>query len=179
MSYITKEELESYVNKYPEDETLVEQYAKAAEEMIEKYLGCSPELKSYVSERYGDNGALFALDAFPLVSMGKVTADGEEIDTGRFRIRSRNYLECDYGRSLFSSEKLYKIEYTAGFEEVPGKIKDVALKLASLMWESEGGNLAVSSTSYGDSGGRVFNNFTPDRFLRELDPYMLAQGGNF
>lgn len=179
MPYITKDELESYVNKYPEDETLVEQYASAAQEMIENYLGYSPELKSYVSERYGDNGALFALAAYPLVSLDKVTADGEELDTSRFRIRSRNYLEYDYGRGLYSSEKLYRIEYTAGFEEVPKNIKDVALQLASLMWESEGGNLAVASTSYGDNGGRVYNNFSPDRFKKELDPYMLAQGGNF
>lgn len=179
MSYITKEELESYVNRYPEDETLAGQYASAAEEMIEKYLGYTPELRSYEAERYGDNGELFALDAFPLVSLDKVLADGKELDTARFRIRSRNYLEQDYGRGIFKADTLYRIEYTAGYKEVPGKIKEVALKLASLMWEASGGNLAVSSTSYGDNGGRVFNNFTPDRFLKDLDPYMLAQGGNF
>ena len=38
MAYITKEELEDYVKKYPEENFLLEQYVNAAEEMIENYL---------------------------------------------------------------------------------------------------------------------------------------------
>ena len=47
------------------------------------------------------------------------------------------------------------------------------------MWESEGGNLAVSSTTYSDNGSRVFNNFRADRFLEELETYKKGSGENF
>lgn len=54
---------------------------------------------------------------------------------------------------------------------VPEIIKTTALQIASLFWESAGGNLAVSSTSFADSGSRVFNNFKADRFLEQIAAY--------
>lgn len=198
--YITKEELEDFVKKYPEDETLVEQYAKAAEEMVEKYLGYSPELKEYTTTRYGDNGRLFELEAFPLNELEKVTVNGNEIDVSMFRIKAKNYLEYNYGKGVYSSDSLYSLTYKAGFEvtteeqtdtetnetktvitqnKVPSKIRTVALQIASLMWESEGGNIAVSSTSFADNGSRVFNNFKADRFLDEIKEYRLGLEGGF
>lgn len=198
--YITKEELEDFVKKYPEDETLVAQYAKAAEEMIEKYLGYSPELKEYTTTRYGDNGRLFELEAFPLNELEKVAVNGNEIDASMFRIKAKNYLEYNYGKGVFSSDSLYSLTYKAGFEviteeqtdtetsgtktvitenKVPSKIRTVALQLASLAWESEGGNIAVSSTSFADNGSRVFNNFKADRFLDEIKEYRLGLEGGF
>lgn len=179
--YITAQDVENFIGKYPEDESLAEQYAKAAEEMVAEYLGYSPELKEYTEKRYGDGGSLFALSAFPLGELKKVSADGTELDISRLRIRSKNYLECDFGKGKFSGDRLYEITYTAGYanDEVPAKIRTVALQLASLMWESAGGNLAVSSTSFADTGSRQFNNFTADRFLKELEPFRLGNGGNF
>lgn len=197
--YITAKEVEDFIGKFPDDETLVTQYAESAQEMIKEYLGYNPELTEYVTENYGDNGYLFELDAFPLVELKSVSANGEELDTSRFRIKSRNYLEGDYGKKKYSPSILYKMVYTAGFEvetetktdengntetvfvknKVPAKIKTVALQLASLMWESAGGNLAVSSTTFADTGSRQFNNFTADRFLKELEPYKKGYGGNY
>ena len=179
MAYITKEELEDYVKKYPEDETLLEQYINAAEEMVENYLGYSPEQKEYKTVSYGDNGSFFCLEAFPLIELKEVKVNEKPVDTGLFRIKSRNYLEFNFGKGIFYSESLYSISYSAGFEKIPGKIKTVALQLASLMWESEGGNLAVSSTTYSDNGSRVFNNFRADRFLEELEAYKKGSGENF
>lgn len=197
--YITAEELEEYVKKYPEDESLVKQYTQAAEEMIEKYLGYSPELKLYETTRYGDNGKLFELDSFPLRELQCVSVNGNEIDSSLFRMKSKNYIEYNYGKGVFSSDSLYSFKYTAGWEvktteentepekkrlvfeknEVPAKIRTVALQIASLMWESEGGNIAVSSTSYADNGSRVFNNFKADRFLDEIKEFRLGLEGGF
>lgn len=179
MSYVTKEELENFVKKYPDDETLVEQYALAAEEMIEKYLGYSPELKEYSTTRYGDNGRLFELEAYPLVTLEKVLVNNNEIDVSMFRIKGKNYVEYNYGKGVYSADSLYSFIYTAGYETVPQKIKTTALQIASLMWESEGGNIAVSSTSFADNGSRVFNNFTADRFLKEIDEYKIGMNGGF
>ena len=179
MSYITKEELENYVGKFPEDESLVQLYCDSAEEMIENYLGYDPQEKEYTTERYGDDGKLFELSAFPLTELLSVQVNGLDLQTDLFRTAYKNYLEYNYGRGIFASDSLYKIVYKAGFETVPQKIKSVALQIGSLIWESAGGNLAVSSTSFADGGGRTFNNYKADRFLEDLKDYKLAQGGNF
>lgn len=104
-----------------------------------------------------------------------------DFDVSKFRIRSKNYLESNFGKGVFYEDCLYEIVYTAGYlpEEIPAKIRTVALQLASLMWESAGGNLAVSSTSFADTGSRQFNNFTADRFLKEIEPFKKGKGGNF
>lgn len=177
--YITAEELENFIGKFPEDETLSKQYAQAAEEMIAEYLGYNPEQKEYTTISYGDDGSLFELEAFPLVELKRIKANDMDLDVKNFRIRSKNYLESNFGRGVFYSDHLYEVVYTAGYETVPAKIKTVALQLASLMWESAGGNLAVSSTAFADTGSRQFNNFTADRFLKELETYKKADGGNF
>lgn len=179
MAYITKEELEDYVKKYPEENSLLEQYVNAAEEMIENYLGYSPEKKEYKTVCYGDDGKLFCLESFPLIELKEVKINDNIVDSLLFRIKKRNYLEFNYGKGVFCSDSLYSLTYTAGFEKVPSKIKTVALQLASLMWESEGGNLAVSSTTYSDNGSRVFNNFKADRFLEELEAYKKGSGEDF
>lgn len=179
MAYITVEELEDYVKKYPDESSLLEHYVSAAEEMVENYLGYSPELKEYRTVSYGDDGRLFCLEAFPLVELKEARINENPVDSSLFRIKKRNYLELNYGKGVFYSGSLYSLTYTAGFEKVPSKIKTVALQLASLIWESEGGNLAVSSTTYSDSGSRVFNNFKADRFLEELEPYKKGSGEDF
>ena len=72
----------------------------------------------------------------------------------------------------------YTVTYTAGYAymQVPEVIRQVALQIAALFWESAGGNLAVSSTSYESSGTRVFNNFQADRFLKQIQMYKKAWG---
>lgn len=172
--YITKEELEQFINKYPDDETLAQIYVDSAIEAINRYLGYDVELKEYETISYGDNGNLFSLEAYPLVKLISVKENNIELDTSLFRIKNKNYLEYNFGKGVFSKDNLYKISYTAGFENVPKEIKIVALKVASVLWESEGGNLAVSSTSFADNGSRVFNNFKTERFLQELDSYKIG-----
>ena len=177
--YITAENLEDFIGKYPDDSALPAQYAAGAEEMVESYLGYSPEKKEYTTSRYGDGGYLFELEAFPLVEIKSYRVNGAEADSSVLRIRSKNYLENGYGREAFAHDSLYEMTYTSGYEEVPQKIRTVALQIASLMWESAGGNIAVSSTTFADTGSRQFNNFTADRFLKELEPYRKGKGGDF
>lgn len=175
--YITKEELEQFINKYPDDETLAQVYVDAAIEAINRYLGYNVEVQDYETIAFGDNGTLFELEAYPLKELKSVKKDETSLDVSLFRIKSKNYLEYNYGRGIFSKDNLYTITYSAGFEEVPKEIKNVALRIASVLWESEGGNLAVSSTSFADNGSRVFNNFKIERFLEEISSYRLQNLG--
>lgn len=67
------------------------------------------------------------------------------------------------------TENQYKYETIK--HTVPPIIRLTTLQIASLFWESAGGNLAVSSTSFADTGSRVFNNFKADRFLEQITAY--------
>lgn len=175
--YITKEELEKYINKYPDDETLAQVYVDASIEAINRYLGYNVGVQDYETIAFGDNGTLFELEAYPLQELKSVKENETNLETSLFRIKSKNYLEYNYGRGIFSKDNLYTITYSAGFKEVPKEIKNVALRIASVLWESEGGNLAVSSTSFADNGSRVFNNFKIERFLEEISSYRIQSLG--
>lgn len=175
--YITKEELEKYINKYPDDETLAQVYVDASIEAINRYLGYNVEVQDYETIAFGDNGTLFELEAYPLQELKSVKENETNLETSLFRMKSKNYLEYNYGRDIFSKDNLYTITYSAGFKGVPKEIKNVALRIASVLWESEGGNLAVSSTSFADNGSRVFNNFKIERFLEEISSYRIQSLG--
>lgn len=177
MSYITAEALEKFVNRYPEDATLVTQHALAAEKIIRQYLGYNPELAEYTTKCYGDDGYLFELEAFPLVELKTAEVNGNALDTSLFRAKGRNYIEYGYGKSPFAADSLYSFTYTAGWEEVPADIVDCGLRIASLLWESEQGNIAVTSVSYGDAGGRSFQNLNPDRILKDIESYRILTIG--
>ena len=76
---------------------------------------------------------------------------------------------------MFEEGKKYCVTYRAGYEEIPALIETTALQIASLLWESAGGNLAVTSTSFGDMGGRTFQSFKPDRFLEQIKDYKMSK----
>lgn len=176
MTFITTDDLQTFQNKYVDEEqaALLQTYCNAGMEKVKNFLGYNPESTDCTIEKYGTGGALFSLDAKPITSIESVCVDDTEVDVSLFRVKSDNYIVYKDGNK-FDSEKLYSIKYTAGFEEVPGAIKLCALQLASLYWESAGGNLAVSSTSFADTGSRVFNNFTADRFLKEIENYRILK----
>lgn len=62
-------------------------------------------------------------------------------------------------------------KYSTFVSTVPEVIKTTAKQIGTLFWESAGGNLAVNSTSFADTGTRVFNNFKSDRFLDQIVAY--------
>lgn len=221
--YISQKDLEDFEKKYVEEnDTRPLSYCKSAEEMVENFLGYSPEEKEYTSTIKGDGGYLLPLEAFPVSSITSFIVDGVEHNVEEIEVTSkkRNYVEFVDG-SRFLRGQRYKLTYKAGYPNVstvhfvysedgitfysdvqmqhaielpegitpeatevahqfkytttvstvPEIIKITALQIASLFWESAGGNLAVSSTSFADTGSRVFNNFKADRFLEQLENY--------
>ena len=176
MSYISQSDLENFEKKVTkEGDTQPEAYCRAAEEMIENFLGYSPEQKSYVSTIRADGGALLELEAWPVSTITALEKDGVAIDPTSVEVEKKCYI-CFKDNSVFSKGSKYTVSYTAGYETVPEVIRQVALQIAALFWESAGGNLAVSSTSYESSGTRVFNNFQADRFLKQIQMYKKAWG---
>lgn len=176
MDFITVDELEEFQNKYADEDqkTLLQTYCNAGMEKVKEFLGYEPQASDRTISKEGTGGTLFALEAKPINSISGVKIDGVETDVSLFRVKSDNYLVYRNG-SKFKDSAIYEITYNGGFDVVPGAIKLCALQLASLYWESAGGNLAVSSTSFADTGSRVFNNFTADRFLKEIEGYRILK----
>ena len=168
MNFITSTELCNFMNKQVEtSDTGPASYCKSAMEVVKEYLGYDPELQTYTQTIKGDGGALAALQAMPVTEITALSIDGVEADPSQLEWETENYV-CFVDNSVFEKGSRYVITFKAGFQTVPEIIKTTALQIASLIWESGGGNLAVSSTSFADTGSRVFNNFTADRFLKQI-----------
>lgn len=171
MNFITKEDLIAFMHKVPDaEDPQPENYCKSAMEAVADYLGYDPELQEHIQTVKGDGGALAALEAMPVNSITALNIDGVESDPSGLEVEDMNYI-CFKDNSVFNKGSRYEITFMAGWENVPEIIKTTALQIASLFWESAGGNLAVSSTSFADTGSRVFNNFTSDRFLKQIAKY--------
>ena len=171
MNFITGEMLCKFMNKEVESEdTSPQSYCNSAMEEVKEYLGYDPQDQTYTQTIKGDGGALAALQAMPITEITALSVDGAEADASQLEVESENYV-CFKDDSVFAKGSRYTITFKAGFSTVPEIIKTTALQLASLIWESGGGNLAVSSTSFADTGSRVFNNFTADRFLKQIAQY--------
>lgn len=171
MNFITSQMLQSFMDKHVEDgDTKPADYCNSAMEIVRDYLGYNPELQSYTQVVKGDNGALAALCAMPITSITALSVDGAEHEPSEIEVENGNYI-CFVDNSVFQKGVRYTITFTAGYETVPDVIKTTALQIASLLWESAGGNLAVSSTSFAETGSRVFNNYTADRFLKQIAKY--------
>lgn len=168
MNFITSEMLCNFMNKQVEtSDTGPASYCKSAMETVKEYLGYDPELQTYTQTIKGDGGALAALQAMPITEITALNIDGVDADPSQLEWETENYI-CFVDNSVFEKGSRYVITFKAGFQTVPEIIKTTALQIASLIWESGGGNLAVSSTSFADTGSRVFNNFTADRFLKQI-----------
>ena len=171
MTFITSAMLQVFMDKTCEaNDTKPQDYCNAAMEQVRDYLGYDPELQTYTQEIKGDDGHLAALCAWPIKSITDFSVDGDIHSVNEIEVQKENYI-CFKNDSVFKKGSRYLLTFTAGYQTVPEIIKTTALQLASLLWESAGGNLAVSSTTFADTGSRVFNNFQADRFLTQIAMY--------
>ncbi len=176
MTFITREELLKFTNKVCDDnDPLPLKYCNSAMEMVADYLKYNPESQEYSQIIKGDDGELAALKAFPITAITTFGVDGTQHEVSELEVEKENYI-CFVDGSRFQKGVRYTLTYTAGYTALtmPEVIKTTALQIASLLWESAGGNLAVSSTSFADTGSRVFNNFTADRFLKQIAKYKMV-----
>ncbi len=175
MAYITAKMLEEFTGKFPEDGAEMPQmYVGAALDAVSRYLRYDPEPKEYGIELWGDGSDSVVLPA-PVSSILSVTVNGMPQNLSGWEWR-KNYLSHRLGRGgmeVFSSDMRISVSFIGGLDPVPEKIVLTALQLAALYWESAGGNLAVSSTSFADTGTRVFNNFKEDRFLEQVNVWRI------
>ena len=179
MAYLTAEALAEYMNKVPEDgDTKPQEYADGATAIVNNYLGYDPESAERTETVKGSGYHQIRLNARHITEIVSVSCEGEDIPAERFCAsadsKDSNYIEFVDG-SVFAAGHRYTVTYKAGWKSVPQDIVEVAKQVGSLLWESANGNLAVNSTSFADTGTRVFNNYTPDRFLKNIDAYRIEE----
>ena len=175
MAYITKEMLCEFAEKFPDAGAVLPQvYADSAMETVRKYLRYDPEMKDYDVSVRGEGSSRIVLPA-PCSEVVSVKINGSVQDMDGWQW-SKNYLSrvLPSGHTeIFSGDQKIEVAFRGGYDPVPGKIVTTTLQIATLYWESAGGNLAVSSTSYADMGTRVFNNFHEERFLEQVNEWRI------
>lgn len=177
MDEITNELLQKFTEKYTDENDadsseLQSLYKSAAVKKVSDFLGYSPILSDIEEYTRGDGTSVLSVNSW-VHSVERVSDDYNQVIEDSLLLDFRkNYIERLDG-GIFEKNKLYHIKYKGGFDPLPADISMVILQIASLLWESAGGNLAVNSKSFPDMGTRVFNNFSPDRFLEQLKGYCI------
>jgi len=124
VAYFTQAELEAYIG----ETVSVEDYTKAekfARQFIERYTGQIFELGTYSEIRKVDD--TIPLSKYPVVSVTSVKVLPDETVLDDYL-----YFVYDWGIELIQPMRglQVKVEYTAGWSEMPEPIKEVALWLA-------------------------------------------------
>ena len=164
----------AFVNYYESSEeidSLVEGYLKTATQIVEKYLGYPLHRKHHKQTIHLTNPTdHIYLNASPICSVDEVFVDGCPIDLTMIDISS----DC---LSTFDGSEPFKgrvdVSFCAGFpfDELPPLIEQTILRIASLLWSEQDGNIGVTSKSFAD-GSRNFVSYTNYRkYLQEIDDY--------
>lgn len=172
--YVTVDMLKDFCGKHPDEESgLPQMYLDSALESVSQYLGYDPEPSSFRMTVIGDGCDTLSFP-FPVSTVDLVSVDGVPIEDTAWTW-TKNYLHAEQaGRRLpFKDGVAYEVSGLKGFERVPSAIVLCVLQIASLLWESAGGNLAVTSTSYADTGTRNFTSFKADRFLDSINAWRI------
>lgn len=151
-----------------DNDDLLALYLNAAQEVIESYIGYKLELQEYqdsiIPASAGHTLSLRAAHILELVINDK---PAEIIRQNVNIIETKTYT---------NKGAVLNVTYKAGFtaNTIPSIIKLTMLRIASLMASEEGGDIAVTSKSFGNDGSRTFistRNYAP--FLKEVDAYRI------
>ncbi len=166
---ITVEELSAYTGN--EDESLSplkEIYISSAESIVEEYLGYSPVSEEYTHILSGGDKCFIQLKAQPVSEIKSISVNGVSLDKTDFITDKEMLIEKNQDMAFVSGTSNVLVNYVAGYpeEKMLGVIKLTVLRIAALMSSEAGGNIGVSSKSFGDSGTRSFIN------TKDYQPYL-------
>ncbi len=171
--FITTDQLQQYTGVENEDSnTMQSVYCSASCNIIEDYLGYSPESTDISEVLDGNATSQIALSSKPVTAIKSVKINGKSIDVSNFVAQDR-YLYRTDGYNFTSGLRNIVITYTAGYESVPGIIVMTALRIAGILQSEGGGNVGITSKSFGDEGSRTFYKTKFDDYLSPLEKYRI------
>ncbi len=125
---------------------VVQEYIDEAEQFVKDYLDRELELQTYTERIVGTGRYTLLLDETPVTDLIDVSYTGYESDmgthsTGDFLLHSgAGILEWVNKRYNFRTDRIYIVQYEAGYEVIPGPIKRAtALQTVQLMRPMYGG----------------------------------------
>lgn len=125
---------------------ILEETIQEASEYVEDYLDRKILSSSWTERIVGSGRFTLILDQYPILSLTDVSYQGYESDngthaTGDFLIHSESgIIEWVNKRYNFRTDRVYVVQYTAGYTEVPGPIKRAtALQTIQLLRPMYGG----------------------------------------
>lgn len=164
----------AYINYYessPEIDSLVEGYLKTATQIVESFLGYPLHRKHHKQTIHLANPTdHIYLNASPICSIEDICVNGFPIDLTTIDI-SGDKLSTFDGSEPFNGK--VDVSFCAGFpfDELPPLIEQTILRIASLLWSEQDGNIGVTSKSFAD-GSRNFVSYTNYRkYLQEIEAY--------
>lgn len=176
MRLITLDQFRQYANYYEDDEEdLLTTYIDSAEKVVTDYLGYEPWVKEYDEYFSGIGDYKLYLHAQPIQYVNYIEKNGEEMDM--FDINwDQNYVYDNYRRKIFESGlDNFHIQYSAGYREIPSAIQLAVLRIASLMLAEQGGNIGITSKSFGDNTRTFINYSNYQKYLQPLDSFRILR----
>jgi hypothetical protein len=171
MEIITLEEFQAYTGIHDNDD-LSTQLIDSAEAIVINYLGYSPVQATYTDTISGNGKNEISLYRKNVSNITSLTIDGVAIDPTKISTCGANG-ECIFfdGGIFPAGHGNIIISYTAGWETIPAEIKMAVLRIAALLQSESGGNIGITSKSFGDSGNRTY--------VKTIDytPYLLPVAG--
>lgn len=131
----------------------LQEFINTASDYVEDYLDRKIQIHTVIERKLGNREYVFILDDTPIQSLVSVSYDGYSGDVGihspaDFLIhKEAGMIEWIDKSYVFRGDRVYTIEYTAGYPTVPNPVKfATALQTVQLLRPMYGGTQAESPT---------------------------------
>lgn len=165
---VTKEELQGYTGvEFEEGNNIAELFIRAAQNIVENYLGYEIESKEYTKHFALRSSNIIKCGVKNITNVTEITVDGTPVEN--------YYIDDDkiiLKQPVISDNIIVK--FTAGFStDLPAVIKLTVLRIAAILQTESNNNIGISGKSFMD-GSRTFTNFTDySKYLIQCSKYKL------
>jgi hypothetical protein len=176
MSFVSLKEFQEYTSSY-DKESLQREYIDSAIDIVTDYLGYDAELKTYSRVFNGTGTNELRAGAKPIRLVFSLKIDNISISGNDIYFKDSEFIYLRHAIFPAGINNI-EVEYTAGYEnnDMPNILKTTVLRIGAILQAEGDNNIAVSSKSFGDSGNRVFMNYTNfDKYLLPISSYKLLR----
>ena len=176
LKLITLDQFRQYTNYYEDDPSgLLTTYIEAAERVVIDYLGYDPTMNEYDEYFSGIGDYKLYLHAQPIEFVNIIEKDGEEMDMFDIQWKGPYVYDINRKKVFEAGQDNFHVTYSAGYRDIPEIIQLSVLRIAALMLEEQGGNIGVTSKSFGDNSRTFINYSNYLKYLQPLDPLRIIR----
>jgi len=170
-TWIIASDLKAYTKVIPgntDEGNLLDTYCSAACNIVTSYLGYNPVSSDYTKVLDGSGKNYLVVPSLPVTKVNSLMIDGNTANIANISFDG----QFIYRPEIFNKgDRNIIINYTAGYDIIPGIMSITALRIAALLQTESSGNIGVTSRSFGDDGSRSFYKTKFDDYLEPLVGY--------